>query len=816
MAQKGMEAYKKNITQYSSEIKTISNASQAIRQTPGQFIGYIGNKGFINMIREVLQNSMDEFEKRDSPCDEIWTEYHEDTKMFVCTDNGRGIPFNNMERIFGCEHTSSNYSKKAGEFSAGLHGQGAKATQALSHKFIIESFMCKEVSPDGKPHARRAEFVEGVFWDKGEIEIPNKNNFQGTRISFTPSSIIMEKEGKITVTCKDIMNLISLLLPLMDDKIIITPKGEIRKKAIINFSGFSKSGDPIPPRRTVNEDGIIAFLFHMTQKPIISPIKLSAGNDRMKADIAFTWANDQLGSDAEVMSFANMCPTVSPQSSHAIGFVDGLATYFRNYMNKIYLGKNSKIAVTNADVKSGLKAVVAVMHIEPMFSGQAKEIFSNADVIPFIKNLIQVGLDDWMKKNPEDVQRICKFIKDAATLRLSVDKEKIGIMKKSAVSVFTGLPSKYAKPTGRKHLELILVEGDSAKSPCQTARDPKRQGIFPLRGKFKNAFSYSKKDFFNNEEAKAIYTILGCGEGKKCDPKKCPFDKIILMADADPDGLHIRTLLLKMFLVYYKPLVEEGRIYAAVPPLYSITNKKNGKLSPTQADYLKYKKYFTDKKEYVDYVYSIFMKSNEVLNAKKQKLSGQTLKEFLLYNYSYPTDMGILAATYAADPQLLEFTYRLITQGASLKAIQNKMAKAYPYVFVDSQNKILTLNGLIGDTVQTLVFNDGMLQDCQRYISQYVTSPYYSDFYYLNGKKVTLYELMSEFHKFVPSSVQRYKGLGEMNDVELKISTLHPDFNRTLLRYTAKDMESEIAEIRRIDSNLNSLLKDVDIAGYEI
>lgn len=789
--------FKKNINGY--KVRTIENFTEAVRQSPGWYIGYVGDKGFINMIREVIQNSMDEMEKEKSPCTEIWIEYNEKDNTVICVDNGRGIPFDNIETIFTKEHTSSNFDKVAGEFSSGMHGVGAKVTNALSSQFFVDSYKCKEVTADGKPQHRRIEFYDGKAWKKGELPLSNKENFQGSRIEFRPCYDVM---GPITTTCDDVLHLIGLLLPLM------------KIGAIINFKGTTKDGKSIS-RRLVNEDGIISFLICQTQKPLIPPIHLLYTNPEMtmKAEIIFTWAADELDNPEYVISFANMCPTLN-ESIHVKSFLDGLSNYFRQYMNRIFLGKNSKIQVQNSDIKSGLKAVISVFHIKPLFSGQAKEILSNADLAPFIKDMVNVGLDDWMKKNPDDVQRSCKFFKDVANLRLKANKEKITMLK-TQVSVLTGLPSEYAKPTGKKGLELILVEGNSAASACKTARDTSRQGIFPLRGKVKNAMTCNKKDFFSNNECKAIYTILDCGEGRNCDVSKCKFDKIIFMADADMDGWHIRSLLLKMFLMYYAPLVEAGKVFAASPPLYAIRKKENMHMK-TLKDYSKNITYFTDKEDYVKYIYHVFMKHNEVKSWGNKEYSPSELTNLLYTNYNYTADMKVLCENYAVDPELMEMAYKMIIHNTPFKIIKKTINDVYPFLTVKMDNHILVFDGLVGERVHTVIFTPTMLHDCQDIIGKYINPSYMDKGYRLNGRKVSLYGLMLAFHGFVPKGVQRFKGLGEMNPVEVRVSTIHPDFDRTLLQYTVEDMKREVEEIRKMDSDLKSLLDDVDVAEYDL
>jgi DNA gyrase subunit B len=518
----------------------------------------------------------------------------------------------------------------------------------------------------------------------------------------------------------------------------------------------------------------------------------------MKADIAFTYDSNSL-EEENIMSFANTCPTIN-NSTHVIGFLEGLTAYFRIYMNKIYLGKGSKMSIINQDIKTGLKAVVSVSHIAPMFSGQAKEIFSNRDIIPFIKDLMREGLAKWAKENANDCTKLCKYFKDVGNLRMKQDKNKIEFVKKN-LSSLTGLPKKYEKPIGTDHLEFILVEGDSAMGAARVARDSERQGILPLRGKPANAMATTSKKFFENEECNAIRYILNCGVGKSCDVNKCKFEKIIFMGDADVDGLHIKTLLLKMFLVYYKPLVEAGRVYGAVPPLYSIKNGKKGLI------------YFTDKFDYIKYIYNKFASENEVLDHNGKVVKFDNLIRILYKASNYVRDMEIMCFNYAINPYLLEYTLSIYKDN-TFQQIKKLLHSRYKFLDVKQENGMMIFDGLVEDQVNTVVWNDMFLEDCSK-ITPYINQcP--EPFFIVNGKQLSLYGLMKVYESYTPPAVQRYKGLGEMNPFELKESTLHPSFDRTLIRYTSDDIEKEINRIREIESDKGILLKNVDIAGYEL
>lgn len=237
-----------SIKNYADDIETIDSFMQAIRQMPGMYIGHIGNKGFINMFREIFQNIIDEIFRVNSPCNMAKITFEESTCTSILEDNGRGIPFNNIIRTFTSEHTSSNYKKKPGQYSSGMHGLGSKCTNALSSKFIVESYILGD--------ARRVEFTDGEPWDKGEVVIPNKENRQGTIITFIPSFEIL---GAITVTVEELLQFLQMMLPL-------TPIG-----TKFYFNGIKADGTNVQTILT-NEDGIMTYLIDSCKNPMIKPI----------------------------------------------------------------------------------------------------------------------------------------------------------------------------------------------------------------------------------------------------------------------------------------------------------------------------------------------------------------------------------------------------------------------------------------------------------------------------------------------------------------------------------------------------------------
>lgn len=771
------------IKNYGKQIKTMGSYQEAVRHTVGQYLGYTGNRGFLNMFREIFQNSADELMKDSSPCDEIWVAYNEVTAETMVKDNGRGIPFDDIIRVFGKEHTSSNYIKTPGEFSSGRHGVGSKAVNACSEFFIVDSYILGEhrrvIFRYGDPKTAKTEVLD------------NKDNYQGTIITFKPidrmpsnyghesGKVVM---GKVHVQWQEVLALIQQLLPLL------------KVGAKVNFIGFDEDGKP-HQFHLVNKNGLMDGLNEMVSSPVISPIHFSKMREdgRMKAEIVFTY--DFKSSEEVIKSFGNFCPT--RDGSHVKGFIDGLTKYFKDYMNKFFLSANSKLNITNSDVRSGLKAIVSVAHLEPEFTGQAKENISNADLIPFVKQLTISALEEWTKVNPNDLQKLCKYFKDVAELREKAEKGRVKIEVKNA-SVITGLPAKYVKPTGKAHTELFIVEGDSAKGSITNCRVNERQGVFPIRGKITNSFSAKREEVLKNAEVSGLIAIIGAGYGKNFDIDKCNWEKVVICTDADPDGAHIRTLLLKFFLLYMEPLITSGRLFATVPPLFG--GKINKKF-----------RYFKDRNDYNSYVQNLFTKSYNLTTADGGKLNKQFIVNLLNTNEDYVEVVERISNGYAINPYLLEDISLQI--GEPYNKFKKAIEKKYRFIQVsqDKKSKQISIDGVVDDKYQRILFNDNLLlqfNEVKKYLDNSPVS------YKINGEKYSLYGVLKLIKSIEPKSITRYKGLGEMDPKQLFESTIDPEGERTLMRYSIEDVKTEIDRLRAIESNNNILFKDIDISKF--
>ena len=770
---KKTESLEEQIKNYGSQIKEIKDIVEQVRQTPDVFIGPLGNKGFLTMIREILQNALDEILKGVALDANISLTFDERTNAVTVTDHGRGIPHGMIGKIFGQTHTSSNYEKQLGVYSAGKNGCGGAVTNMLSHSMIIDSFVLGE--------GRHTEFVEGHLTKKGETVIPKKDckGKQGSVITFIPSEACLNVD-KFSLTWENVYDLVASIVPL-------APIG-----TTCSFEGIDMNG-VIHREDIVNQDGVITHLINMTQNPYIAPIIVQNDNGTMKMDLCFTYDTSVENNFEEYLSFNNTCPTEG--GKHLEGALDGVVRFFKEYMNKIYLANvKSKVKLVCGinDIKQGLKLVISTFHLYAMYTGQSKEILSNEDIFPFVSQTTYEGLQKWSQNNTTDLQNLCKYFRTVIELRMKQDKDKVKLANSFKSSILSGYPDKFKKPNMKKGFELIIVEGDSAFGSAENSRDNNIQGIYPIRGKLPNAFEKPASVIFQNEEVASIFQIIGGGYGKNFDISKVNISKLIFMADADPDGKHILTLLLRLIALYARPLLEAGMVYAAIPPLFGV---------PIGRD--KYK-YFVDKKDYYQYIQKKFSVDNVLTDLNDKPMTTKSITDLLDRTDNYISVLESTASNYAIDPFLLETI--LINKDLAPKKFKSVIEKQYRFMKVRTENGITVLDGLAGNKAHFIYLTPRLLAACGMVLSYLnANEPYFK----LNGEVVSLYGLRLAFSKYEPAHLQRFKGLGEMNPRMLGVSTLRPDGERLLVRYTFEDINREINEMRKLNDSKDLLLKGI-------
>jgi DNA gyrase subunit B len=522
---------------------------EAVRKRPAMYIGGTGANGLHHLVYEVVDNSVDE--ALAGHCDNIEVTMNTDGSVSV-VDNGRGIPVDMhpeqkrpaVEVVMTLLHAGGKFDKKSYQVSGGLHGVGVSVVNALSEWLEVE------VHRDGNIWTQRYE--RGI---PSELQKGGATERTGTKVVFQPDAKIFDS----TEFSFDILS------------------KRLRELAFLN-NGVRIYIEDLNSKKNhefIYEGGIVEFVQHLdhNKTPLHpDPIYVKSAREGLHAEIALQY-NDSYAEN--VFAFANNINTTEG-GTHLVGFKAALTRVINNYAQKNNLLKNDKTQISGEDVREGLTAVISVKLAEPQFEGQTKTKLGNSEVKGLVESILSAGLSDFLEENPQVARRVVEKTLAAARSREAARKARELARRKSALDS-TSLPGKLADCQSRNpdECEIFLVEGDSAGGTAKMGRDRVFQAILPLKGKILNVEKARLDKMLSNEEIRNIITALGVGIGaEEFDPKKLRYDKIVILADADVDGAHIRTLILTFFFRHMRPLVETGHLYIAQPPLYRLKKGK--------------------------------------------------------------------------------------------------------------------------------------------------------------------------------------------------------------------------------------------------
>ena len=530
---------------------------EAVRKRPGMYIGSTGPRGLHHLVYETVDNSIDE--AMAGFCDNIIVALEKDDVVRV-EDNGRGIPvdihptehISALELVLTRLHAGGKFDKGSYKVSGGLHGVGVSCVNALS------DWMEATVKRDG--HVYRQNYERGVAKSKVEVIDDCTENVHGTTIRWKADKTIFTET---TTYDFDVLKTRLRELAFLNSGIKITFRDERLenpKEEILQFVGgineFVKNIDE--GKAVIPEEPIYIC---ETRDDIVTEISMHYNNSY--SDNVHTYVNDINTRDG---------------GTHLEGFKSGLRTVINKALDtneKLRkavgsLDKDEKL--TYEDMSSGLTAVISMKVPEPEFEGQTKEKLGNTEVRTIVHQVITEKLTIYFEQNPAVLEAICKKAMDEAKARIAARKAKDNMRKKNASDGF-GLPEKLSD-CSEKHdpasCEVYIVEGDSAGGSAKKGRDPKHQAILPLWGKMLNVEKVRPEKVMNNDKLEPVIASLGTGFGKDFNIDKLRYHKIIIMADADVDGSHIRTLLLTFFFRYMPALIEKGYVYLAMPPLFKV------------------------------------------------------------------------------------------------------------------------------------------------------------------------------------------------------------------------------------------------------
>ena len=808
-------------TEYGADSIKVLKGLDAVRKRPGMYIGDTDDgTGLHHMVFEVVDNAIDE--ALAGHCDTIVVKINKDNSVSV-SDNGRGIPveIHKTEKISAAEvimtqlHAGGKFDHKTYKVSGGLHGVGVSVVNALSKSLKVDIFR------DGKKYF--VEFENGIT--KAPLKEIGKSDLKGTNVTFLPSSeIFTDTKFNLSILEKRLKE-----LAYLNKGLNIQLSDERKEKAkILNFKfdggikEFVKDLNKLK-NKIKNED---------SQFILEEPLYFQSNKNDIDVECALLWNSSY---NENVLCFTNNIPQ-KDGGTHLLGFRNSITRLINKYANDFGLLKKDKVTIVGDDVREGLICVLSVKVPDPKFSSQTKEKLVSSEVRPVVETITNEKISLWFDQNPKIAKTIIGKIIQAAVAREVARKARESVRRKNAIDI-TSLPGKLAdcQSNDINKTELFIVEGDSAGGSAKQARNREFQAVLPLRGKILNTFVEAKN---NSSDVKKVFSkMLSSNEivtlinaiGTGVEPfelEKLRYGKIVIMTDADVDGSHIRTLLLTFFNNKpFNELIKKGHIYIAQPPLYKI---KSGKT----VNYLK------NENDLEKLAIENSLKKIESVTFKNDKKFNYD-KTFIVQSY----ELYKLIKSIDGDKEILE-------QLSIVGAFTEKDNIILITEDKNNQKKLGAIKAVAENLNQNLEKDDSKWQGLIENDSFILRREFYHeliekrlDFNFLSNNKIltnfskfnkianifqsscvvkegdTSHKVNSliEFIEIIIEigkknlSLQRFKGLGEMNPDELWETTLNPE-NNSLLKVNYSELNGEISEPSSSDDEIFFTLMGEDVS----
>ena len=734
--------------QYDAENIQVLKGLEGVRKRPAMYIGSTSASGLHHLVEEVMQNAIDEHLQGFGDTIKVYIE--EDGRISVI-DNGRGIPVEMhptenrpaVEVVMTMLHAGGKFDNKSYKVSGGLHGVGVSVVNALAEWLVVE------VRRDGKIYYQRYE--QGI--PVCDLEVRGETTENGTTVAFKPDDEIFDS------TEFDFDHIAHRFreLAFLNRHMRIELHEEARdKSAIFEYRG-----------------GIVEFVEYLNENKtaIHDTIGIRQERDGNQIDVAFQY-ND--GYQENIFTYANTVRT-SEGGFHLVGFKTALTRSINNYAQRNNLLKNLKVPITGDDTREGITAIVSVIIPDPQFEGQTKEKLGNSDIRGVVESVVGEGLSVYLEEHPATAKRIVEKCIQAAVSRDAARKARELTRRKSALENTT-LPGKLADCTLKDPMacEIYLVEGDSAGGTAKSGRDKTFQAILPLWGKPLNVEKARIDTVLSNDKLQPIITALGVGIDEDFDLSRLRYGRVIIMADADHDGLHIRTLLLTFLFRYMRPLVEHGHVLIAQPPLYRVRKGR-------REDYLK------NDRELWEYLLNQSVDRTKVqradANGNGHALTEDKLLAHLREMMDFEEQLGRLVKTGMKREHILDMlrdrdqydAYRreLRDQAAVRKAQEEAGEVPVPVDPVEE-----ALDPSLYGRLRKLCLRLEDVIDSEMVVSTDKTEKR------VRGVGKLIDAVLDVGRE--GATISRYKGLAEMDAEELWQTTMNPE-TRTLLRVTLDD-----------------------------
>lgn len=757
----------------------IKSDIEKLRKKPTMYISYIGSRGALHLAKEAINNAWDEAFSNFSPCNDILIVYDAGKNMITVQDNGRGIPFEQVEIVSSYLQAGSNIDKAKDKENAadlaGDNGVGLTAVNALSDMLIFKIKRNGEIG--------EFKFEDGMLKDKKISKLPSKEkNDHGTLVSFIPSETYLKKCNINVKDLRDWINEITYTIPsnIRTRLVIIDEKGKAKEEEF------------------VHKNGIVDLMDEMVKDKVIKTIYLKQEfpDIRTRTEIAFNISQGDTSDFTKVLSFCNRVATIE-RGTHVEAAKTAWCRAIAKIADELMTDNDKKkYKIQFDDCRIGLANITVLFTPMPLFTGQTKQKVDNSALFKPLVTQMYNDLIVYLHSNPSEAKKIITIVKNSAKARqetVKIRKSDYARMDSFEAAVEKGFIDCLYPKKG----EIWALEGDSSLNQFKGSRDYRYQAGFKFKGNPKNVYGLTIPQILANKEMKVWTRVLGAGIGTDFDIKKLRYDKIILFPDSDIDGYNIGSLWSAYFLWVMPQIVQAGKLYRAIAPLYMLYDKKHP--------------YIMSKNEYYELFAEIVSKNMKLVDLDGNELTRKQMVEIISNNKDYYDEIIALTRYYRTHNEIIEFALLYYGMRDFGKLLSNK----FPNLKYHENEEMI--DGEYKSVHQYIMLGNTFKEKCKRLYNIIHDINEGNIYYriidrgeYING----IHSLGSFFimnQKYLPAVDRRLKGNGELPAEILWETTLNPK-NRELIKLTCSDLERELEVVRILhgpDTELRKkLMKD--------
>lgn len=728
-----------------------------IQSCVGMYISQGNTAGALHLFKEIFNNALDECVNVNSPSNRVYVTFIEDLCEFTVTDEGRGVPFELLKDVCTKKHTSTKFVRSSAwtKGQAGRNGVGLTVTAALSDYMSITSYR-------GNQH-RIVEIKDGVILESDIITDKKPNH--GLSVKLVPSEKYLGAIDLTTDMVEDYLRRISYLLP-QDIKVTLYT---------------AKSAEDKPKAHHYTYQGLSANVEYLSATLEFPPVDLNYSCEDFDLLVSFSY--DKTLDDILVNSYCNYIYTTEG-GTHELAAQRAICDYFSREAKK--LDPSNKFEIIYDDCRKGLIMAINCRHVDPAFEGQHKSKVSNKDVLQEGKRGINDALYQYFGANNALLRKIITYLRQISKIRTEAHKIKGISMKKPTSFLDDAEIGRFMNISDRNYggyKELIIVEGDSAMGAVSNCRNPKNQALFGIMGVTDNVHGLTPVQILQKETFRNLIKVLGCGIGKDFDISKLKWNKVIICSDADVDGSNITSLILCFFLLFLRPLIDAGKIYKALPPLYIIDKKAIRK-------HYNGDEWLFDKNELNDILTNMVANNVTVALPETEEgvevLNKPALRSWMNKNIEYTLELDSLVNRSACNPVVIENVcwFKVLSKGDELW-FKQMLESHFPEITYDLNDS--SLSGSYDGESVTLITDTLFMKIARRFIKILVENPCVDVWCKNKNDPDDKYEVMTigTFLDNMSKSFnirieQRFKGLGEADPEILFITTMNPKVRRLL------------------------------------